>query len=98
MPELSKKLSIELEPELFSKKLRPSSKPIGFSTHLPNSDYEVINENTRFSRLAKAEMDVLVEALNGLKYVHNGHQMKGHVPDYCYWADWPLSGNLIIYF
>ena len=44
-------------------------------------------------RLAKAEMDVLVEAL---KYVHNGHQMKGHVPDYCYWADLPLSGNLSI--
>jgi len=35
-PELLKSLALKVEPELFLKKLRLSSKPLGFSTHLPN--------------------------------------------------------------
>lgn len=48
--------------------------------------------------VAKAEMRVLFEALKGLRYAYNGLQMKGHVQNYCCWADWLLSGSLIYFF
>ena len=57
--------------------------------------YDVINENTRFSRLAKAEMDA--GRGSGPKWLKIC-QMKGHVQNYCYLAVWPLSGNLSNYF